>query len=169
MVMPMLDNLPGRTPPPRRTTVRTAALVLVVAVVALGLVAVAGKVFGVFDGSGTATTTAQAAASASAQADAALDPAPTLVCNGPKTAGVFDHTADAKGEDTPLAATQTWFATVAHNEELTEARQFAAPAGAAPTARVIGWFDRDGTLRAEATVVQTATGGWLLETGEFCA
>jgi hypothetical protein len=150
---------------------RTAVLVLVVAAVALGLVAVVGKVFGVFDGFGfvsAASSSVQAAASVSAEAAAELDPAPALGCAGSTEGGAVDSAATAKGEDTPRAAAEGWFATVHNHDRLGESRQYAAPAGAPQGARVIAWFDQDGVAQAEATVVPAPGGGWLLQSTASC-
>ena len=168
----MLESLPGRTPPPRRAGVRTAVLVLVVAAVALGLVAVWARCSGVFDGFGftsAASSSVQAAASASAEADAELDPAPPLGCPGTTASSRVDLSSTAKGEDTPRAAAEGWFATVPDHDRLTESRQYAAPPGSPKGARVVAWFDQDGVAQAEATVVPASGGGWLLEGTASCA
>ncbi len=147
-------------------------MVLSIAALALVLVVLAGKVFGVFDQfSLTSPSSAVPGGGATGVAQVSNTP-PTLVCPQGSTARTVGAEAGAGvgglGEDTPLAATATWLATVAGHDELSEVRQFAAPGGSLAQARVVAWYDRDGQLRAEATVTQNGVGGWVLRTASSC-
>lgn len=171
----MLEGFPEKVPARRGSTTRNVVLTVVAAVAGLAVIALVGSVFGVFDalrsGSGTSASTTASSALASEK----LDPAPELVC---QTGTVHEVPAPSggsgTGDDTPLAAAERWAASVPGASDLVDARQYAAPASMAgtaggDTARTFAWYDHDGVLHAEVTVIPAASGAWTVGAGSYCA
>lgn len=167
----MLEGFPEKTPARQGSTARNVALTVVASVAGLAVLGVLGSVFGIFDALRAGSTTTSVAASAAPTE--VLDPAPALVCEAGTVHDVPAPSGSATGDDTPLAAAERWAATVPGSSVLVDARQYAAPASAAGSAgtdgaRTFAWYDHDGVLHAEVTVLHDGSGTWLVGAGSYC-